>query len=265
MRSRGWVVAVAMVLACSEEDGGKNDASQPGKDGTRADRISEAELPQRFSDAMRAWDRRCCDQVGLGPPEGEAWPVREGARATFDPEAAALCIAEIEASACQLFKESVTGPESCGNVYTGTVALGEACFTRWDCAPSDLPDSYAGCLLGLGEESSVCTRVHLRKEGEDCAWSAGEERVECERPLLCDHEDDLCARPAKLGERCITGPLWGDTCEQGAVCDRTGTKRCVKPTPVGQACASIEDCEAQACVGGTCREPLFIVNLCRVE
>jgi hypothetical protein len=49
------------------------------------------------------------------------------------------------------------------------------------------------------------------------------------------------------------------------MCDRTGTKRCVKPTPVGKPCETIEDCESLGCAEGTCREPLFILRLCQPD
>jgi hypothetical protein len=41
-----------------------------------------------------------------------------------------------------------------------------------------------------------------------------------------------------------------------------GTKRCVKPTPVGKPCTKLEECENLACVDGLCREPLAVVPIC---
>ena len=69
-------------------------------------------------------------------------------------------------------------------------------------------------------------------------------------------------KPAELGEPCITGSTWVDTCAVGAVCDGTGTQRCVAPKPVGTECEAPEECEALACVDGRCREPLFVIPLC---
>jgi hypothetical protein len=96
-------------------------------------------------------------------------------------------------------------------------------------------------------------------KGEHCGNTDTAHADECAAPLLCD-DSNHCAVLAARGEHCITGTTWGDTCAPRSVCDRNGTHTCIAATPVGQACTSVEACEALSCIDGLCREPLFLVT-----
>jgi hypothetical protein len=258
MRVGVTVFAALALIACDKSHNAKDSESAP---------VSASDYPDRLTEAIYELDMRCCQRAGLirSEPSDEPWPE---ARAKFDAKVAAQCLAQTARMPCPLEKGDLESfqPPVCRKVYTGTVALGEPCFTPWDCAPSDQSDEYIGCPLGLGASSSVCTRVFQRKAGESCRLvRTHSDELDCAPPLLCDDQKGVCVPRAKLGERCLTSADWGDTCAPGAMCDRTGTKRCVKPTPVGQPCDTIEDCESLACVDGLCREPLSILPLCEPD
>jgi hypothetical protein len=254
VHARWLLAAVPLFLAC-----GKDHHAQGAS-------VSAAEFPERMGVAMSSWDQRCCEQAGLTVDDQSAryaavWHA-EGAHRKFDAAAAGKCLDALETSSCLSQKSATALPEPCRKAIVGTIALGEACATSLDCAPSGRTDRYNICIGGPKGAPSVCTRVDRRSAGQSCGQPVDEVWSECTPPLLCDTEREICVRRAKLGEPCLTGPLWGDTCDVGLVCDRNGSKRCVKPTPVGGPCTSVDECENLACVEGVCREPLFIVPLC---
>lgn len=250
------LLAVLALLACDKS----HDAAGSGSSPVTAD-----DYPERLNDVRRQLDERCCQRTGLTLLQDGAYGEWPEPRATFDAKAAKQCLAELARMECPLAKGGIETyqPAICRKVYTGTLRVGDTCYSPWDCEPSHDPRSSISCPLALAHETSVCTRVSIGKEGEGCeSWRS--EKVICEPPLLCD-PDEVCAKPATMGEICLTGPNYGDTCAQGLMCDRTGTKRCVKPTPVGKACDTIEDCESLGCVDGECREPLLALPLCGPE
>jgi hypothetical protein len=110
-----------------------------------------------------------------------------------------------------------------------------------------------------GWVAGECYEQKVLTVGDTCDGTLNEA---CPTPLLCDPNQKRCMPLAALGEACITGSSFGDTCEAGALCDRMGTKRCIEPKPVGADCESIEECEGLACIGGVCREPLDAITLC---
>jgi hypothetical protein len=255
MRSTFWFVAATALLACGKDHHARSNVSEP-------EPVSESDFPQRWQEARHSADQRCCEQAGLTLTESHEEPFGE-ALASFDSAAAAACLAALEKAPCHLQKEAYAPVSSCQQVYAGTRALGDACFTPWDCAANETQGGYTSCALALGQVEGVCVRRQRRAEGESCARE--KERVECNWPLLCDEETEVCVKRPKLGEPCMTGASWGDTCAQGSVCDRMGTKRCVKPKPVGKPCETLEECEDLACVDGLCREPLDVVPICVSE
>jgi hypothetical protein len=248
----------ALLVAC-----GKDHTAQRA----HAASVSAEDFPERMGAAMSSWDQRCCEQAGLSADDNseryaDVWRTG-GPHRKFDGAAAATCLAALESSRCLSKKLASALPESCLAAIVGNIALGEACETSIDCAPSDGPDRYSICIRGPEASSSVCTRVERRVEGERCGPPVDDVWSECAQPLLCDSEREVCVRRAKLAEPCLTGPALGDTCDTGLVCDRQGSKRCVKPSPVGAPCTSIDECEDLLCVDGVCREPLLIVPLCQ--
>lgn len=92
-------------------------------------------------------------------------------------------------------------------------------------------------------------------EGESCAPDPGTSEVYrgCATPLLCDPSTLTCRPLAELGEPCVTGTVYGDTCAAGAVCDRFGSKTCVEARAVGDVCDTQEQCEGINCKDGRCQ------------
>ena len=107
-----------------------------------------------------------------------------------------------------------------------------------------------------GGSEQRCASLHYAAEGESCASTAGL-TVFCANRMLCHPEDQTCVRPAERGEPCVTGPVWGDTCAQGSVCDRLNTRRCIAPLPPGSPCTKLEECEGLLCHEGVCKAPLM--------
>lgn len=233
--------------------------------------IEEARYEEALSHAQADADTRCCERLGLSLSGSGGWvllpvPARaSGAR--FQAAAAAACVAETARQECGLAKDAFTAPEACAHAYAhGRRKRGERCFVAWECADADAPDSYTSCSASLGVEGvwheGVCHEVRLAKEGEDCSPADLPDRAECDWPLICDLEQNVCVQRPGLGEACLTGPVWGDTCGQGAVCDRKQSKRCVSPRAIGEPCRELEECENLACVDGTCRDPLLTPAVC---
>jgi hypothetical protein len=114
-----------------------------------------------------------------------------------------------------------------------------------------------------GWKDAQCYEQTFLNDGDACEGIFPS--PQCVYPSFCHPEEDRCVKPAALGEPCVVSPQFGDTCEQGAVCDFQDTKRCIVPTPIGSACETNELCENLACRGGTCREPLWTIPLCDRE
>jgi hypothetical protein len=195
---------------------------------------------------------------------GYALPPDRSSGAEFNPAAGGACVEQTRNQSCDPGKGPLHALDACGKVYQGGQRkAGEVCSSTWDCAPIDEPNAYANCWWSdASKTQSVCGKLRIRKLGESCAEVSPGLQDYCEPGLFCDDATQLCVAPAKLGETCITGTNWGDTCAAGAVCDRTNTKTCVLPKPVGAACSAPEECEYLACIGGQCREPLWYVSIC---
>jgi hypothetical protein len=253
------------------EAGTTHDAD-PATDSASPDAgADEREFLDSYVAASDGLTERCCMQVGLGFTSTPDWvvekirerlipPPSSGAR--FDADAARACIAGLQQVECSLLKTRPSGPAACTDVYSrGHVALGELCTTPWECAEHPDGDAQcAGTTVGENGISRHCVLVEIVGEGARCVSAAddGHTTFDCAPTLLCDFEGSgTCVRRGELGEPCLVGSLWGDTCAVGSVCDRSGSQRCVAPRAVGEACEHGEQCEAYACHDGVCLEPLF--------
>ena len=256
MRTLVWLFAAASLLACSKDHHPQGGAGADNDD----ESVTAEDFSSRLGKALNQHHERCCKQAGLDHPDpiglGGGLPS-QAVSAEFDAHAAATCLRQTRNAPCERAKESASSPKVCRQVFTrGTIKRGQACRSSWDCAPSDEPDAFPYC-------DTTCKLWYTLPEGADCSPRENA-TVVCASPLLCS-DDEVCVRPAKLGESCLTGPQWGDTCAEGSVCDRNGTKRCVKPTPVGKPCTELEDCEWLACIDGLCRDPLSVVTICEPQ
>lgn len=267
------LLSVLGLQACSEaarrsdtDDRGRTDASHDGSVPYLL--VEEEDYPQALSDAIAERYARCCEQAGLSfSASGTPFMAPDpSAGARYDSEAGSQCLAEIAREACRLQKDPQPPPSAaCASVWTGgSRALGAPCKTSWECAPSSRAGVTVACSVSLTadgwSDDGKCYEQTFLNDGDSCTGSYTE--PQCVYPSFCHPEQKRCVKPAALGEPCATSPQLGDTCEQGAVCDRRDTKRCVAPTPVGAACEAAEQCETLACRAGTCREPLEAIPLC---
>jgi hypothetical protein len=228
--------------------------------------IPEGDYAGVLVEAQVALADRCCARAGLGAARvpdthtGSHGLVPDRAAvAQYDARAAAACVAEISEGECPSPKAPLNAPSACDDVYArGDRQLGEHCQMHYECAQA--LGEQTGCEATVRREGiqRVCMAYEWAGEGESCFAAASNTVRLCEGELLCDDERGVCVRRGARGEPCLTGLNWGDTCAAGSVCDRLGSRRCVAPIPVGQPCGPGIDgeCEALACVGGVCREPL---------
>jgi hypothetical protein len=256
------VAASFMLVAC-----GVPAASKP---------VSEKDYPKQMVAAETALIDRCCKRVG-SPGVADDYASKDlqfyanvapspDAGAVYDPEAAGRCIVSYEKADCTPTKDHGQALPGCAAIYKrGRFALGHECRSYNDCSEQGLPaGDHAECRPSMmhadGTYSRACTRIRYVGEGEACNQTAADGVfTDCEDPtLLCDEHSHLCTPYAKRGAVCMTGAVWGDTCEIGSVCDRTDTKTCLAPLPVGAKCGGPNTlCEGYFCYDGTCREPLF--------
>ncbi|HMF44778.1 MAG TPA: hypothetical protein VKQ32_29090 [Polyangia bacterium] len=176
----------------------------------------------------------------------------------------------------------------CDQVFTGTVAIGGACFFSEDCAgggscvPSDLTCSRSlqccpgtcqanttttvpvggSCASGeicAGDSycdtsvSGVAGTCKLPTAGDGAACSAA---IPCVAPLYCDLDSGTgmgtCRRPAATGGACSTSVAFS-SCDDGRdYCDQL-TVTCTRRVAPGGDCASGQTCVGYTeCMGSTC-------------
>lgn len=175
--------------------------------------------------------------------------------AEYDSFAAARCVDDLGTvlASCPTYK-TATYPESCSAIFTHKpTPAGAPCSSPWECA--DDGAIRRTCWTSVsGDTKTWCGDAPALTAGERCVDAADDR---CEWPLLCDSTGSGTCRPlAQLGEPCLTGPSWGDTCAAGAVCDRLGSKTCVAAKKTGEACERLEECEGLRCGNGRCAPPV---------
>jgi hypothetical protein len=161
----------------------------------------------------------------------------DGRRQALDPAAAAACVDQLSAQACngaaQLGALLPSTP-ACAHVFTGRVAAGAACQAIADCAAgshclfpqlgsTSPPDPITGLFGDLTTVSGVCTPFQppggICNTSDDCDAAAG---------LHCRSSDYRCGPFAQAGEACavsLVGPgvpgTGGNDCDSaaGLYCD----------------------------------------------
>lgn len=272
---RAGIAFAGMVIAytgwaCSTRNPRVEDSSKDAGDaGMDAGGDAGATEAERFA---KAWGRatrdhftRCCHGIHMaGPISAVSFPLppaRSGVR--FDAAAAEKCIAETESLPCELQKQAHPIAPSCALVFSrGDVAIGQPCTSEFECAQP--AGKITACIEHFIDKKVEfrCTVIREADEGDPCFADNDDEWIDCPSPLICDDKRNLCSAPAKLGDTCVTGSIYGDTCAGGAVCDRNDTHQCVKPKAIGESCSKLEDCEALACIDGVCVKPLFALPMC---
>lgn len=208
----------------------------------------------------------CCAGMGRAPASGCEPEIASkiqadvdgstSAGAVFDSDAARRCIEALEATACLTVKTAwLVVPDACEQIFKHKpTATGSLCSSRWECA--DAPPAQGRCEPFTAKGDSKCVLSTQVDPGASClpTMPAPNEYLSCR---FCESETGICWALGELGEPCVTGQNWGDTCVPGALCDRVHTKTCVKPKAVGEACDSVEECEGLACEEGHCQPILW--------
>ena len=230
---------------------------------------TEGELAARYAGARGDGIDHCCALAGYAGSNPdcaaavqssieEEIAAGKAAGATYDPEAAAACIADLAAlvQRCPTNKEvlAATRPGPCDRVFTGgTTPPGAPCVSRWECA--DAPEGRGACVTtwtASGTESR-CGALIDASAGDPCGVESSLPVVmDCEGDLWCEEKltPPACVERIALGQPC--DGKHGDPCVAGATCDRLGTKTCVPAKKTGEACTAIEECEGYECEGGLC-------------
>jgi hypothetical protein len=274
LRRVTFVAAIAAVLAGCDSGGGA-----PAK-------VSFADYQMRFVTAYcklavvcaEMPDEATCLQTIQVQPGYVATVQQDidGGKIKFDGNAAARCLSTIEGlSSCKKGEVAAAGEvldDGCPGLFTGTVAIGGACFFDAECTSglcqrtdpgcsvrkqccggtcADVPPPIAvggdcsspmanqSCAAGSscrqgqsGQPNSCMPRVAM--EGAACKDLDG-----CLYPLFCDVVSatggtGTCKRPAATGETCNPEAL--ESCDDGRdVCDAE-TLTCIPRVAVGAAC-----------------------------
>lgn len=225
--------------------------------------IAQADFLSALGRARSALLAKCCDYIGRNAARTDSGPPAPSSEsgALYNEAAGSACIGEYHALSCPHGKEPPGMPASCRAAYAGgTLQAGATCTTDWEC------ELNLVCAANLDSDglarSCEPAAEPLLRAGELCrAADSGGSR--CEPPMIC-REDGRCALP-QLGEPCVVSSLYGDTCDKGSVCDRTGSARCAQPTPTGSACASESECELYACIDGVCAQPVWGLSSCTLH
>lgn len=253
--SRSLPLTVAMLAGC-------------GRLETSPATIDAPQFPGAYAAAACRTFAPCCATYGDTPASDCESRQRDeiqaeldralqlGAR--YDPVAAARCIDELTdiLASCPTYKTAGYA-ESCSAAFTDKpTPPGAACSSRWECA--DDGAIRRTCWLSSSPDG---TKTQMSC-GNEMRLGLGDRCVDvqddgCKRPLFCDYNGSGTCRPyARLGEPCVTGSNFGDTCAPGATCDRQGSKMCVAAKKPGEPCVAQEECEGLRCRNGRCAPPL---------
>jgi hypothetical protein len=179
---------------------------------------------------------------------------------TYDPQAAASCLAGFTSATCQGF--GVSSPAACDQVFVGNIAVGAPCGFEGECVPG------AFCATGAASCGGTCTQLiaigHAAGAGDQCVKGAqpvggvctaelapgsncaapdgGFDFLPCASPSSCypDFLDDggisaICSRTAAVGMPCDDADAGIHGCGGFSYCDST-THLCVKTAGLDGGC-----------------------------
>jgi hypothetical protein len=169
----------------------------------------------------------------------------EGGTVNYDAKAGYKCIQEQEAYTCEEFGKR--DPEICQEVFTGTIAEGDACElhpeclsgycdTTQDCPGVCTPKVSVGQACDLDAECEPFTRcvrdtcqrwTGSLASGDDC--DPGDDDW-CAEGLFCHEDLEVCETQVAIGDPCEAAG--GSECVFGAICvgDGEGNTTCVELT-----------------------------------
>jgi hypothetical protein len=247
----------------------------------------------------------CCQKAGLGYDANACMTSVQGiiqgllvnpanaAGATYDPNAAGDCLAQVRAAVetCSTSTSSKNALDSaCQRVYAGKSQPGGTCTSSVDCAPTT--DGTVTCEIwsssgsdGGSQSGSQCQVRKTPKGGEPCGGttSGGAPPTvvgACEfgesDTFTCDYQTHTCQPRGAIGATCESTDNCVTTayCTNGSCAARVGvggacdgfsdscdatsrcdqsTKQCVAKLADGTACTLSSDCAGGSCSSGKCR------------
>jgi len=141
-------------------------------------------------------------------------------KSAYDGTNVRACLDLYPQLACDYSNVSLLEP-ACSNIGGGTVPLGGACNSHFECTSS-------GSTTRCQSSTSTCPGVCAAKAGVGQPCPSGSE---CQQTLKCDPVDDLCKLPLKEGDAC------GASNGNGGVCG--GITRCLEVTSGQFRCANL--------------------------
>lgn len=188
---------------------------------------SEPYPDERAAGLIAQWTERC---------EYAAGGVDAG-RLSFDGEAAARCAAALPELACFI---EFAGLPACQGVFTGNVAVDDACYADETRFFGIFADSCRGGLC-LGDSCPQACEA-LPALGAACLEGR------CAPAQYCD-ADNHCRERIAEGEPCDDAQ-----CAAGLWCAKTQSgRRCLVPLPDGAACGPETACAGPGvCASGVC-------------
>ena len=240
-------------------DVGRPDANLPPYDGgppamcTGLAPVLPTEFCAARADAFVAWYERCHLVGARGAAALRASIVANcdtrdstaavmAGRATYDGAAVACCLAHAAADAT-CFGGFGVGVDECNNTVMGTVAIGGACTSGWDCADGycHVTDACPGACTAFAADGAHCELGDATcRPGSDCDTGyngasdvcvslTGRASMPCNIPDGMGCEPGLvCAAPDAMGNgTCRVRPARGAACDgtslycdlESSICD----------------------------------------------
>lgn len=200
----------------------------------------------------------------------------EAGRIEFDAEAAATCLAYVDARGCDRpwtytpSEEEVAGRKACASVFRGTMTRNGPCIVSMECARGEFDEAVCGfdptctdaCCAG------GCRVLVAGAEGEACNNTTG-----CQPGLFCavdpnTFQPTVCTKKLPVGAQCFNGDdcadgtfCWGGTCRRGV---ELGGSCLDAPCEPNSYCADLNDSGNYTCIGfGDVGDPCIWDDGCR--
>ncbi len=245
---RRFVVAIALLAACGDDDSGSGSLTPDGLAGAYINAVCGT-----FVQCGLITDVSTCRGLDLDfEIDPELLAAIDNGTVLFNESEARQCLASLGGT-CEDF-EPESDNEHCELVFTGTVPGGGACGISAQCISQQcqfMNCPVDGCCTGMcvGDTAPVPTRL-----GDSCASSS------CDAGY-CDDVTLVCTAPKPTGSTCTDD----DECAVG-ICDGVCTELpgagepCVGSSEsracnsIGLYCGAAGTCEPYALEGETCNQ-----------
>lgn len=287
---RGVAVVVAGVLACGGEPTATDTDSGTGADsGTTGEAIVLGDFFDLAEATYCDWAVRCgafaaaaeCRAVEffetVYPPRllAEAWldygdggqaveyllASEAAGRLVFDAEAAASCLAYVEARGCEMpgtyapDEAELAGQAACNAILRGTMVVNGPCLLSVECAPQEAATMVCGFDPNCSEACCLggCRPLASLPIGTPCNGNS-----RCQAGSFCGRDSDtgmftVCTAKQPVGAAC----LGSDECDAEGFCD-FNTGKCRALAGEGEPCADFGD---GGCKPGLyCADPGYVGN-----